>query len=111
MLQLLQLLLLCLLRIRRRDRVGAEWQDRAANAAGDLADLMAQVGIAEQAADAASYQSAQRRADQAAEETLWRQPLGQLLLCQLLGSQLRRQLLYSIVLLIFIHGCAPFVVI
>src|SRR5471030_868999 len=102
LLQLLQLLLLCLLRIRRRDRVGAEWQDRAANAAGDLADLMAQVGIAEQAADAASYQSAQRRADQAAEETLRRQPL---------GSQLRRQLLYSIVLLIFIHGCAPFVVI
>jgi hypothetical protein len=71
LLQLLELLLLCLLSIGSGDGVGAEWQDRAAQAAGHLADLLAEVGAAEQAADPLANQAAQWGANQTAEKPLW----------------------------------------
>ncbi len=71
LLQLLfDLLLLCLLCVRRGDGISAEWQETTADAAGSLADLPAQAGIAEQPANTATDQTAERGAQQAAEDTL-----------------------------------------
>jgi hypothetical protein len=72
---LLKGLLLCLLqrlllRIGCRNRIGAERQNRSADATGGLADLSTECRITEDAADAASDQSAQRCADQSAEKSL-----------------------------------------
>jgi hypothetical protein len=73
LLLLFQLLILRQLCVRHCYRIGAEWQNGAADAARDLSDLTAQSRIAQQPAYAFAYQPAQRRAEQTAEKSLGRE--------------------------------------
>ena len=79
LLQLLKLLLLDLLLehllLGLLNRIGPKRQERAADAAGSLPDLVAKALVAEQAANSAPDQAAERCAQQAAEETLRRELL------------------------------------
>ena len=62
-----QVSLLC---IRLRYGIGAKWQQRAADTAGEAADLAAQLLVAQQAANATADQAAHGRTEQTPEETL-----------------------------------------
>ena len=79
MMLLLIMLLLTLLLLFLLIRIGRQGLETAADAARILTDLVAQLRIAEQAADAAADQPAQWRTDQAAEKSLGRQWLRELL--------------------------------
>ena len=72
-------------------RIGLEGQ-HAAELAGDAAELAAEPGLTEQAADGAAERLAEL-ADQVAEQSLWRELLHLLHLLQLLQLLLLRQLL------------------